>query len=91
MRVKKTKTQKNHIPARYLKNIFKTLPNVSESQLASIKPSIDYKTYKTLSKLSGLISQSVIKDLAKETDSFMAMAAELKDDMDFDNLIEETK
>lgn len=90
MRVK-MKAKKKQIPTRYLRSIFKTFPNISDSQLALIKPSIGYKTYKTLSKFSGLISRSVIKDLEKETDSLMAMAAELKDDMDFDNLIEETK
>ncbi|OBV29993.1 hypothetical protein BKN38_05615 [Helicobacter sp. CLO-3] len=65
------------IPKKQLKQLLKTLPNISETQLQKIRPHVAPQTYKRLKKLSGFISQDIINDLRKEAGSLVQMASEL--------------
>ena len=85
---KLTKSTKK-ISSKDLKSIFKSLPNITHSQLLRIRFSAPRKTYKKLKNLCSFIDKSTINDLQKATNSLMQIATTLSSDAAFSNLIEE--
>ncbi|ETD25129.1 hypothetical protein [Helicobacter macacae] len=79
------------IPSKDLKSIFKSLPNITHSQLLRIRFSAPKKTYKKLKNLCSFIDKSTINDLQKATNSLMQIATTLSSDAAFSNLVEESK
>lgn len=79
---KHAKHNKAGIPKKQLKQLLKTLPSISETQLQRIRPHVGAQTYKKLKRLTGFISQDIIDDLKKDIGSFAQMAGELAMDSD---------
>ena len=74
---KHAKHNKAGIPKKQLKQLLKTLPSISETQLQRIRPHVGAQTYKKLKRLTGFISQDIIDDLKKDMGSLVQMASEL--------------
>lgn len=89
-KIHKNKRSKK-ISSKDLKSIFKSLPNITHSQLLRIKFSAPKKTYKKLKNLCSFIDKSTISDLQKATNSLMQIATTLSSDAAFSNLVEESK
>lgn len=87
--LKEIQMAKKPIPAKELRKVFQTLPNIDEKQLKTLRPYVSKNAYKKLRKLSGFIDQGIINDLKKETQSLMQMAADLTSDISFSDLVEQ--